>query len=199
MYSIYDRIYIVSLYEVRVGKPERRRRRRRGVGRATQDCDRPDRKAWGGRETKVGTERMSEGDGGWEQKSASERKGLALYMPFRSRRTEWREYNHVTGSSPPSVEYRMCGLRGLRPTCPLIEQGFPIRAYRVISDPYFRISYHNPGRFIMSKRYLIEKLVDDKDQQQYLDGYLAEVPGAVEQDGIKIGSYIMWTLIDNSE
>lgn len=45
----------------------------------------------------------------------------------------------------------------------------------------------------------LEKVIDDKDRQEYFAGYLAEVLGAVEEDGIQIGSYIAWTLIDNFE
>ncbi|CAE6444968.1 unnamed protein product [Rhizoctonia solani] len=45
----------------------------------------------------------------------------------------------------------------------------------------------------------LDKIIDDKDRQEYFDGYLTEVLGAVEQDGIKIGSYVAWTLIDNFE
>ncbi|CAE6441331.1 unnamed protein product [Rhizoctonia solani] len=60
----------------------------------------------------------------------------------------------------------------------ITEQGFPV--YREYELP-------------------IEKVVDDKERQQYLDDYLTEVLGAVEQDGIKIGSYMVWTLIDNFE
>ncbi|CAE6416073.1 unnamed protein product [Rhizoctonia solani] len=45
----------------------------------------------------------------------------------------------------------------------------------------------------------LDRIIDDKDRQEYFAGYLAEVLGAVEEDGIKIGSYVAWTLIDNFE
>ena len=38
--------YALFLYAVQLGKPGAARRRPRGVGRATQGCDRPDRRPW---------------------------------------------------------------------------------------------------------------------------------------------------------
>ncbi|CEL59756.1 hypothetical protein RSOLAG1IB_03689 [Rhizoctonia solani AG-1 IB] len=101
--------YAFVLYTVQVGEPGAARKRSRGIGRATQGCDRPDRRP-GVAENHLKWQRkvlLLTRDGGRVLKNARIDRILAHGTPFRSRRAEWRPTDSRDREPPPSVKYRM--------------------------------------------------------------------------------------------